>query len=108
MRTRRQLANLVIEQAFQMLADNVHSLRIEEALFVPPGGYRSTLGTLKHIAGWSYVYRSYAFDAEPRHWEHIDLRRRRRETICSGWRIAHRAAVRHRHRPLRGGAGSVG
>ena len=55
-----------------MLADNVCGLRIDEALFVPPGGYRSTLGTLKHIAGWSHVYRSYAFDAEPRHWEHID------------------------------------
>ena len=62
----------MIDQAFQMLADNVRGLRIDEALFVPPGGYRSTLGTLKHIAGWSHVYRSYAFDAEPRHWEHVD------------------------------------
>jgi hypothetical protein len=67
MRTRRELASLVIEQAFQMLADNVRGLRVDEALFVPPCGYRSTLGTLKHIAGWSHVYRSYAFDAEQRH-----------------------------------------
>ena len=62
----------MIEQAFQMLAGNVRGLQIDEALFVPPGGYRSTLGTLKHIAGWSHIYRSYAFEAEPRHWEHID------------------------------------
>jgi len=53
-----------------MLADNVGGLRINDALFVPPGGYRSTLGTLKDVAGWSHVYRSYAFDAEPSHREH--------------------------------------
>jgi hypothetical protein len=64
----------VIEQAFQMLADNVRGLRVDEALFVPPGGHRSTLGTLKHIAGWTHVYRSYAFDdaalesPRPMHW----------------------------------------
>ena len=81
MRTRRELASLVIEQAFQMLADNVRGLRIDEALFLPPGGFRSTLGTLKHIAGWSHVYRSYAFDAEPRHWEHIDWPRGLRDTV---------------------------
>ena len=81
MRTRRELASLVIEQAFQMLADNVRDLRVDEALFVPPGGYRSTLGTLKHIAGWSHVYRSYAFEAEPRHWEHIDWPRGLRDTV---------------------------
>jgi hypothetical protein len=52
-RSRCELAQLVLDQAFQMLADNVRDLRIDEALFVPPGGYRSTLGTLKHIAGWS-------------------------------------------------------
>ncbi|MDQ6670355.1 MAG: hypothetical protein M3069_06320 [Chloroflexota bacterium] len=81
MRTGRELASLVIEQAFQMLADNVRGLRIDEALFVPPGGYRSTLGTLKHMAGWSHVYRSYAFDAEPRHWAHIDWPRGLRDTV---------------------------
>jgi hypothetical protein len=72
MRTTRELASLVIEQAFQMLADTVRGLQIDEALFIPPGSYRSTLGTLKRIAGWSHVYRSYAFDAEPTHWAHID------------------------------------
>src|SRR5438046_9759457 len=52
-RTRRELAHDVLEQAFQMLTDNVRGLWINEALFVPPGGYRSALGTLEHLAGWS-------------------------------------------------------
>src|SRR5256885_2023505 len=60
---------------------HVRGMRIDEALFVPSGGYRSTLGTLKHIAGWSHVYRSYAFEAEPRHWEHIDWPRGLRDTV---------------------------
>ncbi len=46
-----------------------------------PGGYRSTLGMLKHIAGWSHVYRSYAFDAVPRHWAQLDWPRGLRDTI---------------------------
>ena len=95
MRTRRELASLVIEQAFQMLADNVRGLRIDEALFVPPGGYRSTLGTLKHIAGWSHVYRSYAFDAEPRHWEHVDWPHGLRDTVQPLFDVA--ATIAHYH-----------
>ncbi len=58
-------------------------LRIDEALFVPYGGYRSTLGTLKHIAGWSHVYRSYAFQRQPKHWAQIDWPRGLRETVES-------------------------
>ena len=83
MRNRRELAHLVLDDAFQMLANNLHGLQIEEALFVPPGGYRSTLGTLKHIAGWSHVYRSYAFDCQPKHWARIDWPRGLRETVDS-------------------------
>ena len=67
-----------------MLADNVRGLRVDEALFVPPGGYRSTLGTLKHIAGWSHVYRSYAFEPDPRQWEHIDWPCGLRDTVEPG------------------------
>jgi len=34
-RTRRELAHLVLDQGFHMLADNVRDVRIDEALFVP-------------------------------------------------------------------------
>jgi uncharacterized damage-inducible protein DinB len=46
---------------------NVESLTLDEALFAA-GGYRSMLGVAKHLAGWLHVYRSYAFDDQPRHW----------------------------------------
>jgi DinB superfamily len=82
-RNRRELAHVVLDEAFQMLADNVRELRIDEALFVPAGGHRSTLGTLKHIAGWSHVYRSYAFDRPPKHWAQIDWPRGLRDTVDS-------------------------
>jgi len=51
---------------------NVENVSLEEALFLPVGGYRSILGTLKHAAGWSHVYRSYAFDEKPQHWKDIN------------------------------------
>jgi len=82
-RNRREFAHVVLDDAFQMLADNVRGLRIDEALFVPYGGYRSTLGTLKHIAGLSHVYRSYAFERQPKHWAQIDWPRGLRETVES-------------------------
>lgn len=56
-------------------------ITLEEALFVPNGGYRSTLGTLKHAAGWSHVYRSFAFDPEPKHWNEIEWPHGLRETV---------------------------
>ena len=94
----------MLEEAFQALADNVRGLRIDEALFVPPGGYRSTLGTLKHSAGSSHVYRSYAFEREPEHWAQIDWPRGLRGTVESsqsyldeviGWaEAAHRIWLR--------------
>jgi hypothetical protein len=53
--------------ARQMFANNVRAVTLDEALFAA-GGYRSTVGLVKHIGGWVHVYRSYAFEPEPRHW----------------------------------------
>lgn len=39
------------------------------------------MGTLKHAAGWSHVHRSYAFDAEPRHWMENNWPHGLRDTI---------------------------
>jgi hypothetical protein len=63
------------------MADNLRGVTLKEALHVPSGGYRSILGTLKHASGWSHVYRSYAFDPEPRHWQEIDWPRGLRDTV---------------------------
>jgi hypothetical protein len=63
------------------MASNVERLTLQEALFVPVGGHRSVLGTLKHAAGWSHVYRSYAFDSEPKHWEETDWPHGLRDTV---------------------------
>jgi hypothetical protein len=68
MRSRVQLSMDMLEGAYSTMMKNVENVSIEEALYVPTGGYRSILGTLKHAAGWSHVYRSYAFDPEPIHW----------------------------------------
>lgn len=78
---RLELLREFLEFAHTLFWDNVKDLTLEQALFVPPGGYRSSLGTLKHIAGWSHVYRSYAFDAEPKHWRQVDWPRGLRDTI---------------------------
>ncbi|MGH2610471.1 MAG: DinB family protein [Tepidiformaceae bacterium] len=53
--------------ARRMFSANTKSLSLDEALFAG-GGYRSILGVVKHIGGWVHVYRSYAFDTQPRHW----------------------------------------
>lgn len=68
MRTRPDLTQRLLDSAFGTLSDNLKGLTLEEALFVPPGGFRSIPGTIKHTAGWSHVYRSYAFDASPVSW----------------------------------------
>lgn len=57
-----------MQSGYELLMAHFENISLEEALFVPGGGYRSVLGTLKHAAGWSHVYYSYAFEAEPRHW----------------------------------------
>jgi hypothetical protein len=62
---------------------NVQSLTVEEALF-SAGGYRSMLGVAKHIGGWLHVYRSYAFDAQPRHWAQTPWPRGLIDTVETG------------------------
>lgn len=53
-----ELARNQLQHAFDTMSANVRNLSVEEAFFVPPGGYRSIVGTLKHAAAWSHVYRS--------------------------------------------------
>ena len=76
-----EMTQQVLEHAYRAMKDNLRNVTLEEALFVPVGGYRSILGTLKHAAGWSHVYRSYAFDPEPKDWAQIDWPQGLRETI---------------------------
>jgi hypothetical protein len=73
----------LLEHSYQTMAQNIEGVTLDEALFVPSGGYRSLLGTLKHAAGWSHVYRSYAFDAHPKHWSEIDWPLGLRDTIVT-------------------------
>lgn len=68
MRSRVDLARHILDHGCQLFLDNMSSVTLEEALYTPEGGYRSVLGTLKHAAAWSHVYRSYAFDPQPRGW----------------------------------------
>jgi len=80
-RSRTDLTLDMLESAFQVMQRNLESVTLAEALFVPQGGCRSVLGTLKHAAGWSHVYRSVAFDADPKHWPAIDWPHGLRDTI---------------------------
>ena len=75
-----EMARATLEDARTVFLDNVRNVSIEEALDAA-GGFRSVMGLIKHTAGWTEVYRSYAFDAEPRHWKEIDWPRGLRETI---------------------------
>ncbi len=81
MHTRLDLALQVLDSAFGILSDNLKGLTLEEALFVPPGGFRSIIGTLKHTAGWSHIYRSYAFDISPISWCNLEWPHGLRDTI---------------------------
>lgn len=81
MHTKQDGALYLLDHAYQTLKDNLRGLTLDEALFVPQGGYRSILGTLKHAAGWSHVYRSYAFDPQPRHWRQLAWPYGLRDTI---------------------------
>jgi uncharacterized damage-inducible protein DinB len=74
------LARALLEDAHHTFVENVRGLSIGEALEAA-GGYRSILGLVKHVAGWSAVYRSYAFDEEPRHWAETDWPRGLRDRI---------------------------
>lgn len=57
--------------ARQMYDAQVEHLPLDEALF-SAGGWRSSLGVLKHITAWLHIYHSYAFEPEPKHWDGTD------------------------------------
>jgi hypothetical protein len=80
MRTRAELALATLKSARGTLIGNLAGVEVEEALDAG-GGYRSILGILKHAAGWSHVYHSYAFEPSPRHWIAVDWPRGMRDTI---------------------------
>lgn len=71
MSTGVEFARALMRQARETFEANVRDLTIEDALFAA-GGYRSALGVLKHLGGWHWVYWSYAFEAEPRHYPRVD------------------------------------
>src|SRR5688572_20750298 len=62
-----EFARGLIVVAHGMLHQHLRKLTLDEALF-SGAGYRSILGVLKHTGGWAHVYRSYAFDERPKHW----------------------------------------
>jgi hypothetical protein len=80
-RSKLELAIDVLEASYQVIMRHLGNITLEEAFFIPTGGYRSVLGTLKHAAGWSHVYRSYAFDENPKHWKDIDWPYGLRDTV---------------------------
>ena len=71
MRTGADRARAVLDNAYRTLVENLRTLTPVDALRAA-GGYRSILGILKHTAAWTEVYHSYAFEAEPRHWNEIE------------------------------------
>ena len=75
-----RLAHAVLEAAHDTFVENVRNVSIDEALDAA-GGFRSILGLMKHVAGWSAVYLSYAFDEEPRPWDQTDWPRGMRDVI---------------------------
>jgi uncharacterized damage-inducible protein DinB len=81
MRSRVELVRHLLDHAYHTTADHLTSLTLDEALFTPAGGYRSVLGTVKHTAGWSHVYHSFAFDPAPKGWTEIEWPRGIRETV---------------------------
>ena len=81
MSSKLEITRYLLDYAHETMKSHVSKLSLDEALFVPPGGYRSVLGTLKHAAGWSHVYRSYAFDPHPKHWAQLDWPHGLRDTI---------------------------
>jgi uncharacterized damage-inducible protein DinB len=78
--TEHRPARAILEEAHRTFAENVRGISLEEALDAA-GGYRSILGIAKHVAGWSAVYHSYAFEPEPRHWDRTDWPRGLRDRI---------------------------
>jgi hypothetical protein len=80
MATTAERAVSILTAARRTLDGSVRGLTLDEALD-PAGGVRSILGVLKHAAGWSHVYHSYAFQSPPRHWNAVDWPRGLRDTI---------------------------
>jgi hypothetical protein len=78
--TDHAFAKGMLEEAHRAFVDNVRGVSLDEALF-SAGGWRSILGLTKHVAAWSAVYQSYAFDPEPRHWNETDWPRGLRDRI---------------------------
>lgn len=74
------VARAALEEAHRTFVDNLRGVSLEEALDAA-GGYRSILGIAKHVAAWSAVYHSYAFEPDPRHWNQIDWPRGLRDRI---------------------------
>ena len=70
----------ILAHARRTLAGNIEGVSLEEALQAA-GGHRSILGIFKHLAAWSHVYHSYAFDTEPKHWVATSWPRGMRDTI---------------------------
>ena len=83
MAEQHRLAHTVLEAAHDTFVDNLRNVSMDEALDAG-GGFRSILGLMKHVAGWSAVYHSYAFDEEPRHWDETDWPRGMRDAIEPG------------------------
>ena len=81
MRSRIDLTHHVLASAYQIFIDNLTDLTLDEALATPAGGYRSVLGILKHAAGWSHVYHSFAFDLTPKGWTELAWPRGLRERV---------------------------
>ena len=75
-----RVARAMLDETRRTFMANVEGLTLEELLDAA-GGYRSILGLAKHTAGWTAVYHSYAFDAEPRSWDRTDWPRGLRERI---------------------------
>jgi uncharacterized damage-inducible protein DinB len=76
-----ELTRHSLDRAYLTAAAQLTGITLEDALFIPVGGYRSVLGILKHMAAWSHVYQSYAFDAEPKRWEEIAWPRGLRDRV---------------------------
>jgi hypothetical protein len=75
------LVRRLLAHRHEVLDANITGLTLAEALFVPEGGYRSALGTLKHAAAWSHVYHSFAFEHQPRGWSELDWPRDLRDRV---------------------------
>ena len=68
MSTDVEFALTTVRAARTLFAAQVKGLELDDARFAA-GGWRSGLGVLKHTAAWLEVYRSYAFEPQPRHWK---------------------------------------